>query len=180
RLGAWASGGRQPPEKAPAPAEPAQSLGGLTPPARPLYVVVEKILGYDEQLPPDWACDGTTGYEFLNAVNGLFVDPAGERPVTAAFPVYRSYVNGGVHETDQKWINRAVVRARKRNPLLGKPLFDFIRDTLLLKDPPSGPASDEYRAAQKRFAGKFQQLTAPVTAKGIEDTSFYVYNRFVS
>src|SRR5581483_3958878 len=61
-----------------------------------------------------------------------------------------------------------------------KPLFDFIRDTLLLRDPPSGPASDEYRSAQRRFAGRFQQLTAPVTAKGIEDTAFYVYNRFVS
>ena len=41
------------------------------------YVVVEKILTGDEVLPPDWPVDGTTGYEFLNEVNGLFVDPAG-------------------------------------------------------------------------------------------------------
>ena len=46
-------------------------------PTRPLYVVVEKILGEGEPLPADWATDGTTGYEFINVVNGLFVDPAG-------------------------------------------------------------------------------------------------------
>src|SRR5262249_39418088 len=36
------------------------------------------------------------------------------------------------------------------------------------------------QAEQRRFAGKFQQVTAPVTAKGVEDTAFYVYNRLVS
>jgi (1->4)-alpha-D-glucan 1-alpha-D-glucosylmutase len=41
---------------------------------RPLYLVVEKILAHDEPLPADWPVDGTTGYEFANAVNGLFVD----------------------------------------------------------------------------------------------------------
>jgi (1->4)-alpha-D-glucan 1-alpha-D-glucosylmutase len=47
---------------------------GHGPAARPLYVVAEKVLVEGEPLPPDWAVDGTTGYEFLNAVNGLFVD----------------------------------------------------------------------------------------------------------
>ena len=42
-----------------------------------LYVVVEKILGEDEQLPADWPVAGTTGYDFLNAVNGIFVRPEG-------------------------------------------------------------------------------------------------------
>lgn len=45
-----------------------------------LYVVVEKILAHDETLP-DWPVAGTTGYEFTNAVLGLFVDPAGEGPL---------------------------------------------------------------------------------------------------
>jgi (1->4)-alpha-D-glucan 1-alpha-D-glucosylmutase len=44
---------------------------------RPAYVVVEKILVGDESLPPEWPVQGTTGYDFLNVVNGLFVDPAG-------------------------------------------------------------------------------------------------------
>src|SRR5439155_16877436 len=41
---------------------------------RPLYVVVEKILGAGEPLPEDWPVHGTTGYDFVNMVNGLFVD----------------------------------------------------------------------------------------------------------
>ncbi|HEX2911429.1 MAG TPA: malto-oligosyltrehalose synthase [Chloroflexia bacterium] len=47
--------------------------------SRPLYVVIEKILGRGESLPQDWAVNGTTGYEFTNLVNGLFVDPANEQ-----------------------------------------------------------------------------------------------------
>jgi (1->4)-alpha-D-glucan 1-alpha-D-glucosylmutase len=215
-------------------------------PQRPLYVVVEKILGEGEPLPESWVTDGTTGYEFINLINGLFVDSAHERgmsqvyreltgedtrfeelvyrckfhvlqsslaselhmlahqldrlaqaqrwsrdftlnglrhalrEVIACFPVYRSYVNGEVAERDKVDILRAVGRAKRRNPLLGRAIFDFIRDTLLLKDPPSGPGTPEYRAAQRRFAGKFQQVTAPTMAKGFEDTALYVYNRLVS
>jgi (1->4)-alpha-D-glucan 1-alpha-D-glucosylmutase len=43
----------------------------------PLYVVVEKILGPEEPLPEQWPAAGTTGYDFLNSVNGLFVDRTG-------------------------------------------------------------------------------------------------------
>jgi (1->4)-alpha-D-glucan 1-alpha-D-glucosylmutase len=45
--------------------------------ARPFYLVVEKILGRDEGLPKEWPVSGTTGYDFLNAVNGIFIDPEG-------------------------------------------------------------------------------------------------------
>ncbi len=48
-------------------------------PRRALYVVVEKILVMPERMPEGWDVDGTTGYEFLALVNGLFVDPAAER-----------------------------------------------------------------------------------------------------
>jgi (1->4)-alpha-D-glucan 1-alpha-D-glucosylmutase len=44
-----------------------------------LYLVAEKILSPGEQLPPHWAVHGTTGYNFLNDLNGLFVDPANAR-----------------------------------------------------------------------------------------------------
>jgi (1->4)-alpha-D-glucan 1-alpha-D-glucosylmutase len=53
-----------------------------------LYVVAEKILSEGEPLPPDWAVDGTTGYDFLNAVNGLFVDGEGR---DAFDRTYRSF-----------------------------------------------------------------------------------------
>ena len=52
---------------------------------RRLYLVVEKILARHEKLRPDWPVDGTTGYEFLNLVNGLLIDPAGERPLDRTY-----------------------------------------------------------------------------------------------
>ena len=45
------------------------------------YVVIEKILGRDERLRAQWAVHGTTGYDFLNLLNGLFVDPDGQDPL---------------------------------------------------------------------------------------------------
>jgi len=47
------------------------------------WVVVEKILEGEETLSPDWLCAGTTGYDALRAVGGLFVDPAGAAPLSA-------------------------------------------------------------------------------------------------
>jgi (1->4)-alpha-D-glucan 1-alpha-D-glucosylmutase len=49
------------------------------------YVLVEKILGPDESLRAEWPCAGTTGYEALNEINGLFVDPASEDHLTRAY-----------------------------------------------------------------------------------------------
>ncbi len=43
----------------------------------PIYCVVEKILAPDESLPADWPIDGTTGYDFLSLLGGLFVDRVG-------------------------------------------------------------------------------------------------------
>ncbi len=54
------------------PAEYLRRLQSLA----PHYVVVEKILEPGERLPEDWPVEGTTGYEFLNSLNGLFVDRA--------------------------------------------------------------------------------------------------------
>ncbi len=56
------------------PAAYLRELAGLVGPDRPLYTVVEKILSGDEPLRPGWQVHGTTGYDFLNDVNGLFVD----------------------------------------------------------------------------------------------------------
>jgi (1->4)-alpha-D-glucan 1-alpha-D-glucosylmutase len=57
-------------------------------------------------------------------------------------------------------------------------VFDFLRDTLLLA--PIEGESDEDRGMRRDFVMKFQQYTGPVTAKGVEDTAFYRYNRLVS
>ena len=59
----------------------------------PLYVVAEKVLSEGEMLPFDWAVHGTTGYDFLNDVNGLFVDGNNR----GAFDkVYRDFVGSSV------------------------------------------------------------------------------------
>ncbi len=50
--------------------------------ARPLPILVEKILGHDEHLPARWPVDGTTGYEFLTTALGLWNDPRAEAGLT--------------------------------------------------------------------------------------------------
>jgi (1->4)-alpha-D-glucan 1-alpha-D-glucosylmutase len=221
--------------------------GGLDPELlwRPLFVVVEKILGANEELPSDWPVHGTTGYDFLNLVNGLFVDTGNAHPFTrlyrdfagfevpfsevayqnksltlrtalsselhmlahqldrlaqqdrrsrdftlttlrhalreviACFPVYRSYIgDSGVSDTDRKYVETALRRAAARNPVYNPSLFEFVRSILLLEYAPQANAAAQ--AEQRRFVGKFQQVTAPVMAKGLEDTAFYVYNRLLS
>ena len=60
---------------------------------KPVYTLVEKILAHEENLPDDWPVSGTTGYDFTNLVNGLFVDPAGEAGMDEA---YQSFVGGSI------------------------------------------------------------------------------------
>jgi (1->4)-alpha-D-glucan 1-alpha-D-glucosylmutase len=63
-------------------ADPKGYLARLSEAARGCWVVVEKILEQGERLPTDWACNGTTGYDALNRLVGVFVDQAGEEPLT--------------------------------------------------------------------------------------------------
>ena len=58
-----------------------------TPGDRPLYVVAEKILEPGERLPA-WPVHGTTGYDFLAQLGGVFVDGAGEDEMSA---IYRRF-----------------------------------------------------------------------------------------
>ncbi len=58
---------------------------------QPIYLLVEKILARHERLRSDWPVDGTTGYDFMNLVNGLFVDPASERPLTQIYHRFLGY-----------------------------------------------------------------------------------------
>ena len=212
---------------------------------RPLYIVVEKILGAYETLREDWPVYGTSGYDFLHLLNGLFVDAEQRRvwtrlyrdwtqdlrpfadvvysakylimqtslasevymlahrldrlaqqhrssqdftfnslrralqQIIACFPVYRSYITSdAIHPDDRRYVQQAVFQAQRRNPAVSRELFAFVQDMLLLKYQAS--ASEDEQAEQRRFVGKFQQVTAPVMAKGLEDTALYVYNRLLS
>jgi (1->4)-alpha-D-glucan 1-alpha-D-glucosylmutase len=57
-------------------------------PTSSLYVVTEKILERSEKLPDDWAAHGTTGYEFIWQLAGIFVDASNEARFTAFYRTY--------------------------------------------------------------------------------------------
>ncbi|MBF0459624.1 MAG: malto-oligosyltrehalose synthase [Nitrospirae bacterium] len=225
------------------------------------YIVGEKIFAKDETMPPNWLLSGSTGYSFLNSVNGIFIDTenasrfdkiysefidvedASEfaglssasivkrlsfREITyekkklitqvsmlseintlghylkdisvidrhtkdftlysltkvimeviAFFPVYRTYISSyEVTDADRRYIKYAVAKAKKKNQSMSSTIFDFLENVLLMKFP------DEYSDIDKvrwlGFVMKFQQITGPVMAKGLEDTAFYIYNRLTS
>lgn len=96
------------------------------------------------------------------------------RETVACFPVYRSYVRAEaaiVSEWDRRAICEAVDRARLRRPDLDPELFDLLRDIWLLRI--TGPN-------ESGLVMRLQQYTAPVMAKGAEDTAFYRYSRLVA
>lgn len=102
--------------------------------------------------------------------------------VMASFPVYRTYTTcagEGVDDRDRRYIEEAVAQAKRRNPGLDPSLFDFLQDVLLLhvSEEPGAKGRFDRRCY---FAMKFQQLSGPVMAKGLEDTAFYRHNRLVS
>ena len=203
-------------------------------------IFVEKILQPGEKLPEAWPVAGTTGYDFLNLCNGLFVDPAGEKPLTrfyteftgetsdfealcrekklaimneslgsdlnrlthlflqiceghrryrdytrhqlhealrevvACFPVYRTYAQAESTELTERcagYVMTAIQRARSARPELGDDLFDFLQDVLLRRI--RGDSETE-------LVMRLQQMTSPVTAKGVEDTALYCFNRLIS
>ncbi|HEY0713462.1 MAG TPA: malto-oligosyltrehalose synthase [Polyangia bacterium] len=222
--------------------EPRRYLDNLREQSPNAYVVVEKILSGDERLPRSWATEGTSGYEFLNVINGLLVARAGEKALRtfydgfrtvsgalddivyeskrlilrtamaselsvlarrlariseqhrwsrdftigtleqvladtiACFPVYRTYIGQDDTEVslqDSSHVRAAIHCAQKRNPAINESAFAFLADLLLMKDPDG--LDDAQRAARRDFILRFQQITGPVMAKGLEDTTFYRY-----
>jgi (1->4)-alpha-D-glucan 1-alpha-D-glucosylmutase len=198
------------------------------------YVVVEKILEGDEELPGSWPVAGTSGYDFLTRVSQLFVDPANEavllagyagftgertgyaeivheaklqimreelaaeverltgllaevcerhrrqrdrtrselrdtlREIIAGFPVYRTYARPGrpATDADRAHVATAVAAARWRRPDIDAELAGFIGELV---------TADHPGAAEAAFTVRFAQMSAPVMAKGVEDTAFYRY-----
>jgi (1->4)-alpha-D-glucan 1-alpha-D-glucosylmutase len=97
--------------------------------------------------------------------------------VIACFPVYRTYVTDSVSDADRRYIDWAIAAARRRASSTAQPVLDFVRSALLLE---LAAPSESARARMRRFAMKFQQITAPTTAKGLEDTALYRFYRLVS
>ncbi len=101
------------------------------------------------------------------------------REVIACFPVYRTYLTPDEppSDEDRKVISRAIDQARRRNPAVERTVFDFIREVLL---PSPGNPHAVAETPRCAFVMKFQQCSGPITAKGVEDTAFYIYNRLAA
>ncbi len=67
------------------PEAPVRAAWAHAAPRAPFYLVVEKILSPHERLREDWPIHGTTGYDFLNQVLSLLVDPAAETAFTDCY-----------------------------------------------------------------------------------------------
>lgn len=98
----------------------------------------------------------------------------------AALDIYRTYISTPetVSNRDRTYIEVAIEQAKQRNPLVPSSIFDFLRNTLLMQNFDTF-ADDQYHALRE-FVMKFQQITGPVMAKSMEDTTFYIYNRLAS
>ena len=95
-----------------------------------------------------------------------------------AFPVYRTYVTAaGASAEDRKLIEDAIARARENWEGPDPDIFDFLRDAITL-DLAHNPGYSAPRV--RNFALKLQQFTGPLTAKALEDTAFYRYNRLLA
>jgi (1->4)-alpha-D-glucan 1-alpha-D-glucosylmutase len=105
----------------------------------------------------------------------------GMREIIACFPVYRTYLDPRhpMTDTDRRYFAQAIARARRHERDIDPSVFDFL-EALLTGDLVAEPRSGYSRHAALRCAMKFQQLSGPVMAKGLEDTAFYRYHRLVS
>jgi (1->4)-alpha-D-glucan 1-alpha-D-glucosylmutase len=98
----------------------------------------------------------------------------------ACFPVYRTYVDdSGRDETAERYIHWAISQATKNEQELHPTVFEFLEQAL------TGRLVDHSHSGYSRhsvihFAMKVQQFSGPVMAKGLEDTAFYRYNRFIA
>ena len=98
----------------------------------------------------------------------------------ARFPVYRTYVDGGVpSDLDRRDIDWAISRARRVEQGPDGSVYDFLQ-RLLTSDLVAAPKSGYSHRQVTRFAMRFQQYSGPVMAKGLEDTAFYRYNRLAA
>ncbi|MDX2001916.1 MAG: malto-oligosyltrehalose synthase [Chitinophagales bacterium] len=201
------------------------------------YLIVEKILEWDETLPRTWPIQGSSGYQFLAVLNNVFtksdfrkdfsaiyhriiggvqqyeatvfekkhqfllnhmrgeldnlhhllVQLLGEVEYSeqlkdalavwmAAHPVYRTYIDSlEINEQDRSIIEAAFAKAVEVAPEL-KPGLSVLYE--LYAEPET--EDEDYNRSKLHFFMRCQQFTGPLAAKGVEDTTFYTYNRLIS
>ena len=210
-----------------------QRNGGQAP------IFVEKILSRGERLRDAWPVSGTTGYDFLNEVEAVFIDPEGAAQVERDYrrivrrhvgfsitalngkrraletglsagvhrlaerllrlsvssgpgrvrrhdlvhaimetivhlPVYRTYMDD--RRLEPSFIDRALLEdalaAARPSGRASPAAFDMLATALLGSSTPGTPDEERLR---RRFVQRFQQVSGPATAKGVEDTAFYAH-----
>jgi (1->4)-alpha-D-glucan 1-alpha-D-glucosylmutase len=210
-------------------ADPRGYLDRLAERSGGVWTVVEKITTGAEALPVDWNCAGTTGYDSLGMVGGLFIDPDGEKPLTESYVSFtggttdfaevehagRRYVIDHGLRPEVERLHRVLTRAMPgRSPeRLATVLSELLAAMPVYRAyvvpgesaPPEAAAVLEEAAGRARaclpaeahedlaavvelalgrgdppcaeFVVRFQQTSAPVAAKGVEDTAFYRWSR---
>ncbi|WBY02154.1 malto-oligosyltrehalose synthase [Ramlibacter tataouinensis] len=98
--------------------------------------------------------------------------------IAAGFPVYRTYLRVGEPPSaaDRRHLDWAVAAARRRLGGSEAGVLDHVREVLLGE----GEAAAVPAPQRARLLARWQQFTAPVMAKAVEDTAFYRYLRLVS
>jgi (1->4)-alpha-D-glucan 1-alpha-D-glucosylmutase len=170
---------------------------------------VEKILEQGESLRADWPVQGTTGYEFANDVTALFVDPAGEEPLTELYAELtgerRSFAEVAREaklEVARTTFTREFERLRALCPHEGlEEAAAALQVYRTYVEPTTGRVDSDDRHAvealpadlralllleaertpsRDEFVVRWQQTTGAVMAKGVEDTAFYRWFRLTA
>ena len=139
-------------------ADPRGYLARLASATDGAWVVVEKILETGETLPVDWACAGTTGYDVLKLIDGLFLDPAGAEPLTAEYARFTR--RAGDDPVARRFSGVAV--AAKREVATGTLAAEVTRLARLLGSVCPGVTEDETRAVLVEVLAAFPVYRAYV------------------
>jgi (1->4)-alpha-D-glucan 1-alpha-D-glucosylmutase len=163
---------------------------------------VEKILEPGERLRPDWPVEGTTGYEFANDVTALFVDPAGEEPLTSLYAEltgerrsFAEVAHEAKLEVARTTFSQEFERLRALCPYDGLEeaaaalhvYRTYVERDRIAEDDRDACAvlPEDLRRIildfeKPEFVVRWQQTTGPVMAKGVEDTAFYRWFRLTA
>ena len=170
---------------------------------------VEKIVEPGELLRADWPVEGTTGYEFANDVTALFVDPAGEEPLTELHAeltgerrTFAEIAHEAKLEAARTSFAREFERLRALHPHEGlEEAAAALHVYRTYVEPENDRVDEEDRRASEtlpehlravlllegertpsgdEFVVRWQQTTGAVTAKGVEDTAFYRWFRLTA
>ncbi|MFE2274520.1 malto-oligosyltrehalose synthase [Streptomyces lavendulae] len=156
------------------------------------WVVVEKILARKERLPPGWPVAGTTGYDALHRVDGLFADPAGTAELARAYagatglPSWEETAAAAAQEVltgdlaaELALLERLAgpeLAPAVRELLIGYPVYRPYPGGEVAEGAAETPGLDGVRELVLRdpaFGARFAQTSAALRAKSLEDRAFY-------